>query len=113
MITRSKNKQLRKFKLSNINKTNMADNSENNGGSEVEFDVNNQMGETRGWEESTENESPMVSSETRGRREEEYVCQEKQQVQVHSETQQTPTNLDINMILQHITHQITESTRKK
>ena len=45
MITRSKTKQLRKFKLSKISDTNMADNSENNGGSEIEFDINNQEGE--------------------------------------------------------------------
>ena len=42
MLTRSK---VRKFKLVSSTNSRMADSNENNGGSNIEFDINNQMGE--------------------------------------------------------------------
>ena len=73
--------------------TNNGDNSDN----EVVIEVNNQMGETRIWEEST-NETPTVLSEARGLREGD----------VRSEVQQTRTNIDIVTLLQQMTQQMTE-----
>lgn len=115
MLTRSK---LRKSKLNNNtnSKSKMADNSDNNGGSEVEFDVNNQMGE-KGWGEATESESPEVSSEARGQRQHDEVRAETEQTQSQNETQQqTPTNIDIVALLQQFTQRLeqrmTENTKQ-
>ena len=115
MLTRSK---LRKSKLNNNtnSKSKMADNSDNNGGSEVEFDVNNQMGE-KGWGEAMESESPEVSSEARGQRQHDEVRAETEQTQSQNETQQqTPTNIDIVAVLQQFTQRLeqrmTENTKQ-
>ena len=66
MLTRSKSRKLREFKLHNTHKIEMAANNGDNGGNEVKFEVNNQMGEIGIWEESTDNEIPTVLSEARG-----------------------------------------------
>ena len=46
MLTRGQSKRLREFRLSNYSKVKMACNNGENGGSEMEFEENNQMGET-------------------------------------------------------------------
>ena len=66
----------------------MACNNGENSGSEMEFEVNNQMGETGICEELTNNEIMTVSSEARGREEED----------LSSKIQQTQTNLDLSLI---------------
>ena len=86
MLTRSQSKRLRELRLSNISKVKMACNNGENGGSEMEFEENNQMGETGICEESTDNEIATVSLEARGREEED----------VSSKILQTQTNLDID-----------------
>lgn len=108
MLTRSK---VRKFKLVSSTNSRMADSNENNGGSDIEFDINNQMGE-KGWEEATESESPEVSSEARGRRQNDDVRSETEQTQSQTETQQTATNIDISRLLQQFTQQMTENTKR-
>ena len=64
----------------------------------MEFEVNNQMGETGIWEESADNEIPTVLSKARGRREED----------VRSEVQQTQTNIDIATLLKRLEQNLTE-----
>ena len=102
MLTRSKSKKLREFKLCNIHKVKMAANKGDNGGNEMEFEIINQMGEIGIWEESTDNEIGTVSSEARGRGEED-VC---------NETQQTLINSDIAMLMKQLSQQMIVNWQK-
>ena len=68
----------------------------------MEFEENNQMGETGICEESTDNEIATVSLEARGREEED----------VSSKIQQTQTNLDIATMLKLLTQQMAENTKQ-
>ena len=85
-----KRQKVRKFKLVNSTNSRMANSNENNGGSDIEFDITNQMGEKE-WEEATESESPEVSSEARGRRQNDDIRSETEQTQSQTETQQLQT----------------------
>ena len=73
MLTRSKSKKLRNFKQAKNSEVKMASNYDVNGSNEREFEVNNQMGETEIFEEITNNGAVPVSSEARGRAEENVI----------------------------------------
>ena len=67
MLTRSKTRKLRNFNKIKSSEITMASNGDINGSDEVEFDINNQMGETERIEEVKENKVVVAPLEARGR----------------------------------------------
>lgn len=105
MLTRSKTRKLRNFNKIKSSEITMASNGDINGSDEVEFDINNQMGETERFEEVTENEVVLAPLEARGRTEENTT----------STIQHTNVNIDMATILQLLAENnkqlITENTK--